>query len=172
MHDHGRTILVVAFLAISSLAALPAQSGQPPPPPPPPPLQDRAAPTHAQVAVELLDRLQAQFDVLGAMRDEREVGHELSMLANDARACLNDGALTPAFHSRFARLLLVVRLAIITDTGHILAPIVDREFTAFVHDVTGKVYDPNGSASEQIGVFSDAVATELTRLRALARRMP
>ena len=131
------------------------------------PLQE----SHASIAGRLLDRLQETFDKIGGPTTEADLGHELSVLSNDGRDFLAGGILTPAFHARFARLLLVVRLATITDTGRVLASVTDREFASFVRDVTGKTYDPRGSVSLQIAMFSDAVATELTRLRAAARQL-
>jgi hypothetical protein len=147
----------------------------PPPPPPPPPAGAVQLPavgeTNKRTVVELLDRFQQMSEKLAGGANEIDLGHELSVLANDARSCLERGVLSSAFHARFARLLLVMRLATITDTGRILAPITDREFSSFVKAVTGQVYDPKGPASEQIAMFSDAVATELTRLRVLATQM-
>jgi len=121
------------------------------------------------MAAELLGRLQTAFDSMSGGASESDLAHELSSIAGDGRSMLAAEIITPAFHQRFARVLLVVRLAIITDSGKILSPIVDREFIAFVRSVTGKTYNPDGPVTEQIGVFSDAVATELTRLRAMKR---
>lgn len=128
-------------------------------------------PTPAERATELLDGVLQVYEKLSVPLNESDLGHQLSILAERGRACLQDGTITPAFHTRYARVLLVVRMVLITDTGKILAPIVDKELIAFVRDVTGKTYDPNGPVSQQIGDFSDAVATELTRLRLLASRL-
>lgn len=159
----------VAALGLCSTALL-AQVPAPPPPPPPAGLLSQARPSNAQVASELLDRLQRVFDQMGSV-EEGELAAELSNLARDGRACLESAIFDKNFHARYARLLRVVRLVLITDTGDILADIVNRELVAFVRDVTGKAYDPSAGASEQIVMFSDAVATELTQLHALAKKL-
>lgn len=123
------------------------------------------------MATELLDRLQAVFGKLSGPADEADLGHQLSVLADTGRECLDARSITPAFHARFARVPLVVRPAIITDTGQILKPIVNRELVAFVRDVAGKNYNPRAPISDQIEMISDAVATELTRLRVPARQL-
>lgn len=180
-------LIVVAVLSSVLMAPFPASAPwaqsrppvivPPPPPPPPPPSPPGAGPppsvkeTNIRIVGELLDRFEQTFEKLAGGANEIDLGHELSVLANDARSYLEGGVLTSAFHARFAQVLLVTRLATITDTGRILAPITDREFTSFVKAATGKVYDPKGPASEQIAMFSDAMATELTRLRVLAKQM-
>jgi hypothetical protein len=161
------------FAVAALLAAVPAfsQTVPPPPPPPPPPAGLSSTPRpHSEVAVELLDRMQGVFDRMSSA-GERELADELSSLALDGRACLQQGVFDREFHARYARLLRVLRLALITDTGDILADIVNRELVAFVKDVTGRTYDPAAGASEQIVLFSDAVAAEFTALHAQARRL-
>jgi len=176
-----RHVIVVSVLAlcIAGLlqpAMLWAQARPPLIVPPPPSPLPQTAPSekpriHAEMATELLDRLQAVFGKLSGPADEADLGHQLSVLADTGRERLDARIITPAFHARFARVLLVVRLATITDTGQILKPIVNKEFVAFVRDVAGKTYNPRAPISDQIGMISDAVATELTRLRALARQL-
>jgi hypothetical protein len=133
---------------------------------PPPSLPGgQAPPPSATAAAEnLLDRLQQAFEGLERGSSEIDIGHDLSTIANGGRDCLAGGIVSPDWHARFARLLLVVKLATITDTGKILAPIRGKEFTSFVYDITGAKYDPDGPPSEQIAQFSEAVATERTRL--------
>jgi hypothetical protein len=126
---------------------------------------------NAEAAARMLDGLQGVFDAMSGPADESDFGHRLSVIADTGRDLLNARMITPAFHARCARVVLVVRLAIITDTGQILKPIVNREFVAFVREVTGKTYNPQAPASQQIAVFSDAVATELTKLREEAKRL-
>lgn len=53
----------------------------------PPPGSPTATPSHAQVASQLLDRLQRVFDQMGSV-DEGELAAELSNLAHDGRAGL------------------------------------------------------------------------------------
>jgi hypothetical protein len=162
------------FAVAALLAAVPAfsQTLPPPPPPPPPPaVAARATPrSHSEVTLELLERLQQVFDRM-SVAEERELADELSSLAHAGRACLQEGVFDREFHARYARLLRVLRLVLITDTGDILTDIVDREIGAFVKDVTGKTYAPEAGASGQILLFSDAVATEFTTLHAQARRL-
>jgi len=149
------------------LAVVPAAAGRAPVGQNAPALSSPGAMAE-QVAL-LLDGVQAVIDKMGGGAAETDLGHDLSVLASHSRDLLRDGFITSAFHTRFARVLLVMRLATITDTGRILTPIVNREFIGFVRSVTGKTYDPDGPVSQQIGMLSDAIATELTRLRALKR---
>jgi hypothetical protein len=156
----GLSGLLVILAVVPAAARVPARQNTPPP---------SASGAIAEQVALLLDGAQAVIDKMGGGAAETDLGHDLSVLANFGRDLLRDGFITPAFHTRFARVLLVLRLAVITDTGRILAPIVNREFIAFVRSVTGKTYDPDGPPSQQIALFSDAVATEVTRLRALKR---
>jgi hypothetical protein len=161
------------FAVATLLVAAPAfsQTLPPPPPPPPPAAAAHATPRpRAEVALELLERLQQVFDRM-SVAEERELADELSSLAHAGRACLHSDVFDREFHARYARLLRVLRLVLITDTGDILADIVNRELIAFVKDVTGRTYDPAAGASEQIVLFSDAVASELAALHARARRL-
>jgi hypothetical protein len=146
------SILSLVLFVSATLSPAPLPGGQAPPP----------SPTEA--AENLLDRLQQAFEGLERGSSEIDIGHELSTIANHGRDCLAGGIVSPDWHARFARVLLVVKLATITDTGRILAPIRNREFASFVYDVTGAKYDPSGPPSEQIAQFSEAVATERTRL--------
>lgn len=158
------------FVAALGLCSTTLLAQGPVPPLPPPASSPAATPSHTQVASELLDRLQRVFDRMGS-EAEAELAAELSNLAHDGRAGLAHGVFDKNFHARYARLLRVVRLVLITDTGDILADIVNRELVAFVRDVSGKVYDPSAGGSEQIVMFSDAVAAELTQLHALAKKL-
>lgn len=158
------------FAVAALLVAVPVFGQTLPPPPPPPPALSSTPRPRSEVAGELLDRIQGVFDRMSSA-GERELADELSNLALDGRACLQEGVFDREFHARYARLLRVLRLALITDTGDILADIVNRELIAFVKDVTGRTYDPAAGASEQIVLFSDAVATEFAALHAQARRL-
>ncbi|MCX6550578.1 MAG: hypothetical protein NTY02_06175 [Acidobacteria bacterium] len=127
------------------------------------------------MATELVTRLQQTFEKLGSGDSACAASEELGDLTRDAEGALNTGQLTPAFHARLKRLLLIVRLSTYSDPGGLLAPALlpfaNKELTAFVRDATGKAFNPKGPVSEQIGMVADATATEMTSLQAAAKQL-
>lgn len=154
--------LVVACAATLAFA-------QTPPPPPMSPSPPPAAPSGAELVDRFINAFQkasratepASFDDMDIM---------LAELAATARASHEAGTIDDDFARRFGRVLLVAKLMSITDRGGVLRPVFDREFGSFVKDVTGKTYGMSPDGSGQIGMLSDAMATELSRLGVEARR--
>jgi hypothetical protein len=95
---------------------------------------------------------------------------KLESLMTEATSAREANTIDAAFFKRYHRVLLVVRLSLITDIPGILKPLVDREFGDFIKDVTGKTYDPEGGATKQITQFSEAVDTEIMNLMAELRK--
>jgi hypothetical protein len=163
-----RCAAVSAVLAASLVVPAAARTGAQVPPPPPPPMAPGPPPV-APSGHELVDRFITVFKSMG-QPDFEEMDRRLADLADAARAAHEARTIDDTFFARFARVLLVAKLESVTDRGRILSSIVDREFSAFVRDVTGKTYDSSASATAQIGMLSDAMATELSRLSLDARR--
>jgi len=124
----------------------------------------------AHPGVKLLENLNALFDRMSEGQiSESEGTAALDKLMDQAAALRESGRLEAAFMKRFHRLLLVLRLSFITDRKGILRPLVDREFGSFVKDATGKTYDPEAGATQQIALFAEAVNAEILSLYGTVR---
>jgi hypothetical protein len=78
-----------------------------------------------------------------------------------AKKAKNDGTINLIFYKRFTRLLTVFKLSIIPDPQIILGPIVDKEISKFIEDITGE----ERVEGKGIGQFANAIAQELINLR-------
>jgi hypothetical protein len=166
--DHRRRAtgkVRTATLVVACAAALAFAQAPPPPPMAPPP----AAPSGARLVDRFIGAFQeaskatepANFDKMDIM---------LAELAGAARTSHEAGTIDDDFARRFGRVLMVAKLMSITDRGGVLQPVFNREFGSFVKDVTGKTFDVSPEGSGQIGMLSDAMAAELSRLGVEARR--
>ncbi|RPI23739.1 MAG: hypothetical protein EHM61_19015 [Acidobacteria bacterium] len=84
---------------------------------------------------------------------------EMMAMAKKAKA---EGRLTQEFFDRYARLLMVVKLAMIPDRERILAPLADIQFKAFVRDVSGA---PVQDTPPSIAALAKAITQELDNLK-------
>jgi hypothetical protein len=166
--DHRRRAtgkVRTATLVVACAAALAFAQAPPPPPMAPPP----AAPSGARLVDRFIGAFQeaskatepANFDKMDIM---------LAELAGAARTSHEAGTIDDDFARRFGRVLMVAKRMSITDRGGVLQPVFNREFGSFVKDVTGKTFDVSPEGSGQIGMLSDAMAAELSRLGVEARR--
>lgn len=170
-HPRRRTATARTVMLLLALAAALTAAQTPPPPPPPPMAPAPASP--APSGAELVDRFIAGFREAStsmAPKSFDEMDTMLAELAEAARTAHEARAIDDEFARRFGRVLLIAKLTSITDRGGVLRPVFDREFGSFVKDVTGKTFDTSPGASGQIGMLSDAMATELSRLGVEARR--
>ncbi len=69
----------------------------------------------------------------------------------------------PVFFKRYTRLLMVLKLAIVEDPEGILGPLIKRESSRFIEDVTGEEFHFEGKGG--IGAIADALAEEILNLR-------
>jgi hypothetical protein len=168
--NHRRRVtgtIRAATLAVACSAAL--AFAQVPPPPPMAPAPRPATPSGA----ELVDRFISAFQEASRATEPASFDSTdlmLAELAGAARTSHEAGTIDDDFARRFGRVLLVAKLMSITDRGGVLQPVFNREFGSFVKDVTGKTFDVSPDGSGQIGMLSDAMATELSRLGVEARR--
>lgn len=157
--------LTAIWLAALSLPAFLALAQVPPPPPPPPlPKNWKPAQVKVKTGLELVDGLQKLLERLPRMQHDGIVA-DLEGLRSNARESLGMARISQAFFDRFQRLIRVERLALTDDPDQILKPCVDRELGAFIRAVLGH-NDPKYKVEITIQLFSEAIATELTRLRA------
>lgn len=172
MRVRGFVFSIAVALGVLSAGAS-AQAPPPPPPPPPSGAMSTVRPSSRQVANELLD----EFDVLLKMLnkaplDQAEFGRKLGNMAQNGNACLEAGVFDRAFYARYERLLRALLVYSITDPGGLIREFTDRELGTFVKETTGQRLDREAPASEQIALFAEAVAGEMTGLRAAALRLP
>jgi hypothetical protein len=145
-----KTALMLAVAAVLTAAGLAAQDAHP--------------------AVKLIADVSALFDKMSqTMVSEQEQTAVLDTAMDEAMALRAASSIDDSFLKRFQRVLLVIRLSFITDRSGILKTLVFNEMAGFVKDVTGEKFDPEGSATVQIVMFSKAVDTELLNLYGLVR---
>ena len=160
--------LTAIWLAVIFLPAflVMAQVQVPPPPPPPPPLPKNWKPAQEKIktGMELVDGLQEFLERLPRMKHDGIVAC-LEGLRSDARESLGMARISQAFFDRFQRLIRVERLALTDDPDRILKPCIDRELSAFIHSALGR-NNPKYKVEITIQLFSEAVAAEMTGLRA------
>ncbi|MBM3295321.1 MAG: hypothetical protein FJY80_08660 [Candidatus Aminicenantes bacterium] len=133
---------------------------------PPPRLSSQAA-----SGLELVEKLYSAFAALSENRaGTDETINSLESLMTAAVSARDAKAIDPSFFRRYHRLLMVVRLSLVTDMSGILKPLVDREFGGFIKDVTGEAYDAEGSATRQIAQFLKAVDAEIMNLYGIVRK--
>jgi hypothetical protein len=93
-------------------------------------------------------------------------GNELNKSLSDLYAAVNgakwEHRVDDRFHSRYTRVLEIFKLAISTeDISEILHPLAQREYVAFVKDVTGRTID--GEVS--MPVLAQAITQELESMK-------
>jgi hypothetical protein len=145
-----KTVLILAVAIVLTAAGLAAQDTHP--------------------AVKLIADVNALFEKMSqTVVSEQEQVLVLDTAMDAATELRAASSIDASFLKRFQRVLLVIRLSFITDRSGILKTLVFREMAGFVKDVTGEKFDPEGSATVQIGMFSKAVDTELMNLYGLVR---
>jgi len=78
-----------------------------------------------------------------------------------AKKTKDQGEIDLMFYKRFTRVLGIFKLSIIPDPQFMIAPIVDREISEFIEDITGE----ERVEGKGIGQFANAIAQELINLR-------
>jgi len=94
------------------------------------------------------------------------VEDRLQAMAADAKKAKEAGEINLVFYSRYARLLAVTKLLVQPDKGNILIPVIDREVTDFLLDITGEepiAYKAGGPPA--IGQVANALAEEIINLQ-------
>jgi len=121
-------------------------------------------------AVKLMEDVNALFDkISGTVVSEQEQVAGLDKAMEAATELRAANKIDAAFLKRFQRVLLVIRLSLITDRSGILRSLVAGEMAGFVKDVTGEKFDPQGPPTAQIVMFVKAVNTEIMNLYGLVR---
>ena len=121
-------------------------------------------------AVKLITDVNALFEKMSqTMVSEQEGAAVLDTAMEAATGLRAADSIDDSFLKRFQRVLLAIRLSLITDRSGILKTLVFREMAGFVKDITGEKFDPEGPVTAQIGMFSKAVDTELMSLYGLVR---
>ncbi|MCX6555993.1 MAG: hypothetical protein NTW95_00940 [Candidatus Aminicenantes bacterium] len=145
-----KTVLIMAAAIVLMAVGLAAQEAHP--------------------AVKLITDVNALFEKMSqTMVSEPEGAAVLDTVMEAATELRAANRIDAAFLKRFQRILLVIRLSLITDRSGILKTLVFQEMAGFVKDVSGEKFDPEGPATAQIGMFSKAVDTELMNLYGLVR---
>jgi hypothetical protein len=95
-----------------------------------------------------------------------DLENRLRAMASDAKKARETGDINLVFYSRYARILAITKLLVQPDQGDILIPIIDREVTDFLLDITGEdpiAYKAGGPPA--IGQVANALAEEIVNLQ-------
>ncbi len=98
------------------------------------------------------------------------VDQELQQMMAMAKKAKAEQRIDQQFFDRYTRLLRVVKLITMPDREHILAPIADKEFSAFVRDVAGTSNSDQNPAKPSegpptIAALAKAITQELGGLK-------
>ena len=158
----------IILLLLLTLNLFSAAQNFPPPPPPPPAPKAGAQVTEdpIKLSLALIDKLQNIFDeaAVSSTAAWGKIVKSLEGLMREAREARDAVRLDEPFFKRYSRLIRVMKMAMMEDPEQILQPVLLKEMGAFVQDILGQS-DPNFDTEMNIGKFSDACATEMTRLR-------
>jgi len=114
----------------------------------------------------LLDMYIKSFQEMAAQGTGVGLENRLQAMAADAKKAKESGEINLVFYSRYARLLAMTKLLAQPDQGNILIPIIDREVTDFLLDVTGE--EPvafRAGGARAVGQVANALAEELINLQ-------
>jgi uncharacterized protein YheU (UPF0270 family) len=90
-----------------------------------------------------------------------ELETNLRAMATAAKKAKEAGEINLVFYSRYARILAMTKLLVQPDQGNILIPVIDREVTDFLRDITGEepiAYKAGGPPA--IGQVANALALD------------
>ena len=108
----------------------------------------------------LLDKFVAQFEQAARQGSSgTALDPALGEMITLARKARDEQRIDAKFFERYARVIRVFKLATIRDPDQILRPVVEREISEFVRDVSGE-------KKGDIGAFAAAIAQEIDSLRA------
>jgi hypothetical protein len=95
-----------------------------------------------------------------------ELETNLQAMATEAKKAKEAGDVNFVFYSRYSRLLAMTKLLVQPDKGNILMPVIDREVTDFLLDITGEepiAYKAGGPPA--LGQVANALAEEIINLQ-------
>lgn len=114
----------------------------------------------------LLDAYVKSFQEMAAQGSGADLENRLRAMAADAKKAKDAGEVNLVFYSRYARLLAMTKLLVQPDAGNILMPVIDREVTDFLLDVTGE--EPlafRAGGARAVGQVANAIAEEIINLQ-------
>lgn len=115
----------------------------------------------------LLDMYVKSFQEMAAQGTSlEELEKNLQTMAAEAKKAKEAGEINLVFYSRYARILAMTKLLVQPDQGNILIPVIDREVTDFLLDITGEepiAYKAGGRPA--IGQVANALAEEIINLQ-------
>lgn len=88
----------------------------------------------------------------------------LPTMAVEAKRAKESGEINLVFFTRYTRVLALTALLVKPDKQNLLAPVIDRELTDFLKDVTGEDV-ATGQGPAAIGQIANAIAEELVNLQ-------
>jgi len=91
-----------------------------------------------------------------------KVENALEGMMAEAKKDKAQGLIDPVFFNRYRRLLMITKLAIIEDPEGILSPLIEREISEFIEDITGEKLNMGGKGG--IGAMAGALAEEVINL--------
>jgi uncharacterized protein YheU (UPF0270 family) len=115
----------------------------------------------------LLDMYVKSFQEMAARgTSSGELETNLQAMAAEAKKAKEAGEINLVFYSRYARILAMTKLLVQPDQGNILMPVIDREVTDFLLNITGEepiAYKAGGPPA--IGQVANALAEEIINLQ-------
>lgn len=115
----------------------------------------------------LLDMYVKSFQEMAARgTSSGELETNLQSMATEAKKAKEAGDVNLVFYGRYSRLLAMTKLLVQPDKGNILLPVIDREVTDFLLDITGEepiAYKAGGPPA--LGQVANALAEEIINLQ-------
>jgi|Deesub1362B_J571_1020462.scaffolds.fasta_scaffold00671_12 hypothetical protein len=113
----------------------------------------------------LLDKLNLGFKEMAEKGTGgwEEVSKFLQGLMVEAKKAKKEELIDPVFYRKYTRLLMILKLFVIPDKEGILTPLIERELSEFVEDVTGEKKE-GLTGKSAIGIVASAVAEEILNL--------
>lgn len=115
----------------------------------------------------LLDVYVKSFQEMAAQGSSgADLENRLRAMAADAKKAKEAGEINLVFYSRYARILAITKLLVQPYQGNILIPVIDREVTDFLLDITGEepiAYKSGGPPA--VGQVANALAEEIVNLQ-------
>lgn len=113
----------------------------------------------------LIDKFVVLFDQMTTAATVSDVDPQLQEMMAMAKKAKAEGRITQDFFSRYARLLMVVKLITMPDRERILAPVADIQFSAFIRDVSGTPAQAKVDAGPTVAALAKSITLELDALK-------
>ncbi len=113
----------------------------------------------------MIDKFVVLFEGMTTSASFEDVDPQLQEMMATAKKAKAEGRITQDFFTRYARLLMIVKLITMPDRERILAPIADIQFNAFIRDVSGTPVQAKANAATTVTALAKSITQELDHLK-------